>query len=132
MTDPAAPAPDRVEDEPWDLTIVRVEVTVSAVIQEPSGSIFGKNMVDATLAFGWRIEPPREGTTDAQVNAALSKAISPVMALIQTNLALNGWVAMGQVDEPLLKAGATVVGVGRSVPVTVRLIEPDEESAIHD
>lgn len=125
MTD-RQPAPDlRAEESPeedWlDFHIVRVEVTVTAVIEEPGGTILGKNMVDATLGFGWRTSEPPPGMTDAQVNAALTSAISPVMAFIQTGMTFNGWVFIGQVDEPMSKASATVVGEGRTEPVEAEL-----------
>lgn len=119
------------EDEPMDFHIVRVEVNVAAVIQEPNGDILGRNMVDATLAFGWRMGAPPEGISDARVNAALTKQLSPVLAVIQTALTFNGWVAMGQVDEPM-KDNGTTVGLGVSSPVTVRVSFPDESAAIHD
>lgn len=125
------PTPAPPDEAPWDLTIVRVEVNVSAVIQQPDGSILGQNMVDTTLAFGWRTEVP-DGVTDAQVNAALTKAVGPVVALISTNLTFNGWVAMGEVDDPLYKAGSTPVGEARSEPVTVRVNFVEEGNGVHD
>ena len=127
-----ADTPDRPQDEPWDFHIVRVEVNVSAVIQEPSGAILGKNMVDATLAFGWRTEAPPQGISDEAVNAALTRAVSAVLAAVQTSLTFNGWVAMGQVDDPMVKSPASVVGEGRSAPVVVHVDFPDERNAVHD
>lgn len=99
-----------------DFHIVRVEVTVAAAITLPDGHILGDNMVDGTLAFGWRMSTPPEGISDAEVNAALTKQMSPVLALIQTALTFNGWVAMGQVDEPMTENSSATGEVGRSSP----------------
>jgi hypothetical protein len=114
--------------------IVRIEVNVSAVIQMPDGSIFGHNMVDATQAFGWRTAEPPVNASDSQVNAALTKAMSPVLALITTNLTLNGWIYIGQVedDEPLAKSGIDTGLRSRSEPATVQVRFADERNAIHD
>lgn len=113
-------------------TIVYIEVNVSAVIQEPDGSVFGQNMVDATLGFAWRTEQPKAGTSDAAVNTALSKAISPVLAVIQTALTFQGWIATGEVADPMA-THATDTGLSsRSTPVRVILQMPDESQAIHD
>jgi hypothetical protein len=115
-----------------DFHLLRVEVNVAAIIQEPDGTILGRNMVDATIAFGWRMADPPKGITDAQVNAGLTKQLSPVLDLIQGALILNGWVAMGQVEDPMVKADATVVGEALSQPGTIRVRFPDEGSAVHD
>jgi hypothetical protein len=120
-----------VSDPPIDFHIVRLEVTAAAVIQDPSGQILGKNMVDATLSFGWRMAAPPAVVSDAAINAALGQQLSPVLALIQTVLTFNGWVAMGEVDEPMAQEGTTV-GMGRSVPVRVIVQSPNEEAAVHD
>lgn len=120
------------EDEPFEFHIVRVEVTASAVIQEPDGQILGKNMVDATLSFGWRTPEPPKGLSDARINAVLSAQLSPVLAIIQTALTFNGWVAMGQVDEPMVGRSTPTGELGRSLPVRVRVSFPDEKAAVHD
>jgi len=103
------PADEAVGDEAaFDFHIIRVEVTVAAAIQEPSGHILGRNMVDATLAFGWRMGPPPEGISDAAVNAVLSQQMSPVLALIQTALTFNGWVAMDSFEVGWGEPGAVL------------------------
>lgn len=89
-------------------------------------------MVDATLAFGWRTGTPPAGITDARVNAALAAQMSPVLALIQTALTFNGWVALGQVDEPMTENSSPTGGIGKSSPVRVHVSFPDEAAAIHD
>jgi hypothetical protein len=122
----------RTNDDAFDFHIVRVEVTVAAAIQQPDGQILGDNMVDATLAFGWRLAPPPEGVSDAAVNAALAKHMSPVLALIQTALTFNGWVAMGATDEPMNEKSSPTGEFGKSSPVTVRVSFPDETAAVHD
>ena len=120
-------------DEPWDFHIIRVEVTVAAGIQEPNGDILGRNMVDATLSFGWRTDAPPEGVSDEAVNRALGdRAISPVLALIQTALTFNGWVAMGQVDDPMTTNARTTGKASTTTPVRVHVSFPDEGAAVHD
>ncbi len=127
-----SPADEPSADETIDFHILRIEVTVSGAIQEPDGHILGKNVVDATLAFGWRMGEPPPGVSDAVVNAGLTKGVSPVLALIQTAMTFNGWVALGQVDTPML-AGSTPTGeMSQSQPVTVKVSFPDEQGAIHD
>jgi hypothetical protein len=112
--------------------ILRMEVTVAASLVDPDGGIAGDNMVDATLAFGWRTSDPPAGMTDAQVNKALVRGVSPVLATIQTALTFNGWVAMGEVDEPMKDASHPTGEMSRSDPITVHVSFPDEKAAIHD
>lgn len=113
--------------------IMRVEVTVSAALTDPTDHIVGGNVIDATIAFGWRTGPIPDGVTDAQVCNALTAQISPVMALIQASLTLNGWVAMGQVDDPMGKNLKEDTGiVGHTRPVTVTVLTPNEEGLVHD
>ena len=116
-----------------DFPILRIEVTVAAALTDTTDHIVGGNMVDATLAFGWRTGPiPPGGVSDAQVCNALTAQMGPVLALIRTALTMNGWVAMGEVDDPM-GAHSTATGVvGRTRPVSVRVVMPSEEGAVHD
>jgi hypothetical protein len=118
---PAAPDPE--------FHYLRVEVTVAAALVSPDERIVGNNMVDATVAFGWRTDDPGE-RSDAEINGALSRQISPVLALISTALLTQGWVDMGQVEEPMAEAPAKVVGHGMSTPVTVHVVP--EGAGAHD
>ena len=102
---------------------MRVEVTAAAALVGPDERIVGDNMVDATLVFGWRTGDPG-AASDEQINGALSHQISPVLAVISAALTQQGWLAMGQADEPMSKASATVVGHGKSSPVRV-FVMPD-------
>jgi hypothetical protein len=119
-------------DEPIDFHILRIEVTVAAAIQEPNDQILGRNVVDATLAFGWRTGAPPEGVSDAAINAGLTKGISPVLALIQSAMTFNGWVSMGQVETPMLADAKATGEVSHTHPVTVKVSFPDEQGAVHD
>ena len=114
------------EDPVIDFPVVRVEVNVSAAIQLPDGHLLGSNMVDTTLAFGWRTGKIPDGLSDERINEALAKQISPVLALIQTNLTLNGWVFIGQIDDPMVVAPHKIVGTGRGIPVTVQVVPVGE------
>lgn len=99
---------------------MRLEVTVAAAIVDPDDQIVGKNMVDATLVFGWRCDDPK-GASDERINKALTGQISPVLAVISTVLTQQiGFVEMGQSDEPM-KANAHTVGHSISDPVRVLL-----------
>lgn len=117
---------------PLDWPILRIEVTVAAAIELPDGSILGSNMVDGTIAFGWRADNLPLGLTDAQVNAALTNQMSPVMAILQTALVFQGWALLGQVDDPMTENARDTGLVGRTTPVTVELRMPNESAAIHD
>lgn len=114
------------ETEPFHY--MRVEVTVAAALITPDDRVFGDNMSAVTLVFGWRTGDPGE-RSDPEINGALAHQMSPVLALISTALITQGWVAMGQADEPMTKANATVVGHGLSTPVTVHLVP---EGDAHD
>lgn len=118
------------EHEPFP--IMRVEVTVAAALTDPEDRIVGRNVVDATIAFGWRTSPIPDGVTDEQVCRALTAQMSPVLAVIQTALTLNGWVSMGQVDEPMTENAKETGAVGHTSPVTVRVVMPNEAGAVHD
>jgi hypothetical protein len=112
--------------------IMRVEVTIAAALTDPTDHIVGGNVIDATIAFGWRTSPIPEGVTDAQVCNALSAKIGPVIALIQSALTLNGWVAMGEVDEPMGALSTATGEVGHTRPVKVTVRFPDEGGMVHD
>ena len=125
--------PKRTEPpETINFPIVRIEVTVAGAVQEPDGHLVGSNMVDATLAFGWRTGTVPAGVSDAAINEALTRAISPVLAIIQTALTFNGWVALGQVDEPMADSSHPTGETARSTPVTVKVSFPDEQATVHD
>jgi hypothetical protein len=115
-----------------DFPILRVEVTVAAAIQMPDGTMLGHNMVDATLAFGWRTGPTPAGASDARIGEALSRGMSPVLAIVQTALTFNDWVPLGQVDEPMVGRSKPTGGMARMSPVRVHVSFPDEGAAVHD
>jgi hypothetical protein len=115
-------AEPETDDPVIDFPVVRVEVNVSAAIQLPDGHLLGSNMVDTTLAFGWRTGQLPVGLSDERINEALAAKISPVLSLIQTNLTFNGWVFIGQIDDPMVVAPHQIVGTGRAIPVTVQVI----------
>jgi hypothetical protein len=113
---------------------VRVEVNVAAAMVDDADHIIGNNMVDATIAFGWRMTPPPEGVSDEAINKALAQQLGPVLALVKGALVFNGWVAMGDVDDGDEMAdhshatGQTV----KTPPVTLRVTVLDESEVIHD
>ena len=115
-----------------DFHILRLEVTVAAALVDPSGRVVGGNVVDTTLAFGWRTGDPPPGINDAMVNDVLSKQTGPVLALITSALSFNGWVVMGTVDEPMTEHSSPTGEVGNTGPVTVQVRFPDEGQAVHD
>jgi len=128
MTDADDPRIDGYTGEHY----LRLEVTVEAALVTPEDRILGDNLVDATVAFGWRITAPPPGVTDEAINAALTKQMSTVLALVNSALVLNGWALLGQADEQM-GAHATATGVvAHTQPVAVRVVVPDERGAIHD
>ena len=135
MTDTAVPRTEATDESDLDGTVdfpvLRVEVNVAAAIQMPDGSILGHNLSDATLVFGWNAGKVPTGLDDAQINAALARGVSPVLALVSTALTFNGWAALGQTDEPMVKEAKDTGSVVRSTPVRVELRESNA-TAIHD
>lgn len=111
---------------------LRLEVTVEAALMTPDDHMLGGNLCDATLAFGWRADEPPPGVTDESINAALTKQMSGVLAVVKSALMLNGWMAMGQVDERMGEHARATGVVAHTEPVTVRVVVPDERGAIHD
>jgi hypothetical protein len=122
----------QLTDGPVDFHILRLEVTVAAALVDPVGHVVGGNVVDTTLAFGWRTDAPPPGVPDAMVNDVLSKQTGPVLALITSSMVFNGWVAMGMVDAPMTEHSSPTGEVGRTGPVTVQVRFPDEGQAVHD
>ena len=84
---------------PTEFHYLRLEVTVEAALVTPEDRVLGDNLVDATVAFGWRIDAPPQGVSDESINAALTKQMTSVLALVNSALVLNGWLAIGQPDE---------------------------------
>ena len=110
--------------------ILRVEVTVAMAVTGPDDRIVGDNVVDATLAFGWKLTPIPDGVTEEAIVAVLGTRVGPVLALVESALVLNGWVVMGQVEDPMV-AGAKPTGRdGHTGPITVHVL--DEAMAVHD
>lgn len=120
------------QPKPDPFHYLRLEVTVEGAIVTPENRILGLNLVDATVAFGWRIATPPAGVTDEAVNTALTDQMSKVLALVQTALTLNGWVAMGQAEERMGEHAHVTGEVSQTRPVTVRVVMPDERGAVHD
>jgi hypothetical protein len=123
-----------ITDFPTDTEFhyLRLEVTVEAALVTPEDHVLGDNLVDATVAFGWRIVAPPPGVTDAAINAALTERMTGVLALVQSALLLNGWVVMGQPDERMGKSARETGEISHTTPITVRVVVPDERSAVHD
>ena len=111
---------------------LRVEVTVEAALVTPEDRVLGDNLVDATVAFGWRIADPPPSPTDESINAALTTQMSGVLALIQGALVVNGWLAMGQADERMGEHARATGVISHTEPITVRVVMPDKRSAVHD
>ena len=111
---------------------LRLEVTVEAAIVKPDNHILGDNLVDATMAYGWKIVAPRIDVTDESVNAALTKQMSSVLALVQSALVLNGWTLLGQADEQMGEHAKATGVVAYTEPRTVRLVEINEGGIVHD
>jgi hypothetical protein len=111
---------------------LRLEVTVEAALVTPEDRIVGANLVEATLAFGWRTDDPPPGVTDDAVNAALTRQMSSVLALVQSALVFNGWLAMGQADEKMGEHARATGVVSHTEPITVHVSFPDERRAVHD
>jgi hypothetical protein len=109
---------------------LRLEVTVEAALVTPKDRVLGGNLVDATLAFGWRIDAPPAGVTDEQINAALTKQMTGVLALVSSALILNGWADLGQADERMGERSHPTGEVSHTEAVTVRVI--DARGAVHD
>lgn len=107
-----------------DFHYMRVEVTVAAALVSPDSRIVGNNVADVTFAFGWRAADPGE-RSDAEVNGALAHHISPVLAIIRTALIEQGWVDMGQAEEPMSKNATPTGGFGESTPVRVFVVPKD-------
>lgn len=104
---------------------LRLEVTGEAAIVTPEDRVLGDNLVDATMVFGWSIEAPPPGVTDESINAALTKQMTGVLALVNSALVLNGWVAMGQADERMGEHARPTGMVSYTTPVTVQVVAPD-------
>jgi hypothetical protein len=111
---------------------LRLEVTVEAAIVTPEDRILNSNLVDATVAFGWRIADPPPGATDESINAGLTQQMGNVLALVNSALVLNGWLAMGQADERMGEHSRATGVVAHTKPITVHVRFPDEGQAVHD
>lgn len=84
--------------------LFRIEVTVAATLVQPNGYIIGGNMIESTLAFGWRVQGAPPPSLDAAVlDDGLAKLTAAVMELLQPVLTAHGWRAMGSVDEPMVR-----------------------------
>lgn len=109
---------------------LRLEVTVEAALVTPEDRVLGDNLVDATIAFGWRTDKPPAGVTDAAINAALTKQMTTVLALVNSALVLNGWAILGQADERMGEHSRATGEIAHTEPITVRVL--DEGRTIHD
>ena len=111
---------------------LRMEVTVEAALITPDDHVLGDNLVDATVAFGWKITTPPPGVTDAAINARLAEQMTSVLALVNSALILNGWVAMGQPDERMGEHAKATGEIAHTRPITVRVVDVDDRQALHD
>jgi hypothetical protein len=112
-----------MSDEPFGY--LRIEVTFAAAIITPENKLVGDNMADLTLAFGWRVadDVTHPGITDEVAMEVLRKAVGPVTGLMTAQMTLNGWVAMGQVDDPMAGWDGNVPGkTVRTDPQRVRVV----------
>ena len=111
---------------------IRIEVTVEAAIITPEDRVLGDNLVDATVAFGWRTDAPPPGVSDESINAALAKQMTGVLALVNSALVLNGWLAIGQPDERMGEHAKATGEIAHTTPITVQVRFPNEGQAVHD
>lgn len=104
----------------------RVEVTVAACIATPDNRALGDNQVDVTFGFSMSAARPPRDMSDAEVNAALSRNISPVAAAIVTTLTSIGFAFIGQIDEPMTEHSTPTGEFGHSTPVKVTVSMPTD------
>lgn len=114
---------------------VRVEVTVAVVVVAPDDQVLNGSMTDATMAFGIAVADPERPPTDEEVVESLRSVMTPALAVITSAVTLNlNAVVLGQLahGERLVDAEAMHVGVGRTTPVRVHVVEVNEGGMIHD
>lgn len=117
---------------PEDDHYFRVEITVAGCIGTPEDKVLGDNMADVTMGFSMSMQRPPDGTTDVEINRAITHNMSPIVAAIQTVMTVSlGFATLGQIDEPMTDHSSPTGQFGRSTPVTVR-ISMSDLPAIHD